>query len=61
MSKELRALLEKAKHVEMTVEEREKQRRSFAFGNTNFENQSITRETVDQAAEKLAAGEDSGE
>ena len=61
MSKELKALLEKAKRVEMTPEESEKQRRSFAYGNTNFENDAISRATVDRAAEKLASGEDPGE
>ena len=34
--------------------DREEQRRSFAFGNTAFENELITREMVDREAEKLA-------
>ena len=39
----------------MTSSEREAQRRSFAFGNTHFENELITREMVDHAADVLAA------
>lgn len=38
----------------MTSEEREAQRRSFAYGNGAIENGAITRESVDEAAEKLA-------
>jgi hypothetical protein len=47
-------LLELARHVTVSEEERETQRRSFAFGNTNIENQRITRDTIDRAAEQLA-------
>ena len=61
MSKELLALLDKAKRAEMTPEEQEGQRRSFAYGNTKFENDAITRETIDLAAKKLEAGEDPGQ
>ena len=46
-------LLEKSKSVEMTASELEKQRRSFAFGNTNIENERITRTVVDEQADKL--------
>ena len=35
----------------MTAEEREQQRRSFAYGNTKIENDLITREMVDELAE----------
>ncbi len=38
----------------MTGEDRERQRRSFAFGNGAIENGAITRRSVDKAAEKLA-------
>ena len=58
MSNELSALIEKAKRVEMTDKERETQRISFVFGNTHFENATITRDTVTQAAKKLDRGED---
>jgi hypothetical protein len=52
---DLDKLLEMARGVPVTAAEREQQRRSFAFGNTNIENQRITRETIDRAADKLAA------
>lgn len=53
MSPELQTLLDKARRVEMTPEEAEEQRRSFAYGNTKIENDSITRDTVNRAAEML--------
>jgi hypothetical protein len=46
-------LLEETKKLIPTAEEREEQRRSFAYGNTKIENAHITRETVDKEAEKL--------
>jgi hypothetical protein len=55
MSDDLATLLEAAKQIEPTAEHREEQRRSFAYGNTAFENKLITREMVDREAEKLAA------
>lgn len=54
MSDELQKLIALASQHEMTAEQRETQRRSFAYGNTHFENTDITRETVDRAAEELA-------
>lgn len=54
MTEELKRLIEAAKRVEPTAEHREQQRRSFAYGNTHFENSRITREMVDEQAEKLA-------
>lgn len=39
----------------MTAAEQEEQRRSFAFGNTKIENDRITRQTIDEAAEALEA------
>lgn len=53
MSPELQKLLDRARRVQMTPEEAEEQRRSFAYGNTKIENNSITRDTVDRAAEML--------
>jgi len=53
MTDKLKELLEKAKGVKVSPEQKEEQRRSFAYGNTNIENPRITRETVDQAAEQL--------
>jgi hypothetical protein len=54
MGDELKILIEVAKRVNTTPEHREQQRRSFAYGNTAFENSRITREMVDRQAEKLA-------
>jgi hypothetical protein len=53
MTDNLKELLDKAKLVEVSPAQKEEQRRSFAYGNTNIENSRITRETVDQAAEEL--------
>lgn len=53
MTNELARLIELARKVEVSSESRESQRRSFAFGNTHFENSMITREMVDRAAEEL--------
>ena len=53
MTDKLNELLNKAKSVELSPEQKEEQRRSFAYGNTNIENSRITRETVDQEAEEL--------
>jgi hypothetical protein len=50
----LKTLMEAAKKIEPTTEQRESQRRSFAFGNTAFENSLITREMIDHQAEELA-------
>jgi hypothetical protein len=57
MSKELTQLIEKGRAVKMTAEDREQQRRSFAYGNTALENPLITREMVDAEAEALEAEE----
>ena len=49
----LKALLEAARRVRMSGDDKEQQRRSFAYGNTKIENELITRETVDEQAEAL--------
>ena len=54
MTNALKKLLAAAKAAQTTPEHREEQRRSFAYGNTAFENDRITREMVDREAEKLA-------
>ena len=54
MTDDLKKLLEAAKTAKPTPEHRERQRRSFVYGNTHFENELITREMVDQESEKLA-------
>jgi len=53
MTEKLKELLEKAKRVQVSPEQKEHQRRSFAYGNTNIENSRITREMIDEEAEKL--------
>lgn len=57
MPEELKQLIEKARAVKMTAEDRERQRRSFAYGNTAFENPLITREMVDAEADALKVEE----
>ena len=54
MSENLEFLLEQAKKVKMTPAQQEEQRRSFAYGNTQIENDLITREMIDEAADRLA-------
>lgn len=53
MPHNLDELIEKARRVAASPEEREAQRRSFAYGNTKIENSRITRETIDREAESL--------
>ena len=53
MGEQLEKLLEAAKRIQMTGQQREEQRRSFAYGNAGLENDLITREMVDEQAEKL--------
>jgi hypothetical protein len=53
MSDDLMKLLEAARSVPFSPEQREAQRRSFAYGNANIENARITRETVDAQAEAM--------
>lgn len=53
MTAELQELVNAAKKVTASAEQKEEQRRSFAFGNTNIENPRITRETINKEAEDL--------
>jgi hypothetical protein len=53
MDQYLSALMEAAREAKPSKADREEQRRTFAFGNTAFENKRITRELIDQEAEKL--------
>lgn len=50
---DLEYLIEKARKITMTPEQVAEQRRSFAYGNTAFENPAITREMVDEEARKI--------
>ena len=54
VSESLDRLIEAARKIEMSDEEREEQRRSFAFGNANIENPRVTRELVDRVADRMA-------
>lgn len=54
MTDDLERLLEAAKRFKPTPAQREEQRRSFAYGNTAFENDLITRDMIDAQAERLA-------
>lgn len=51
----LQKLIDAARQLPFTAEEREAQRRSFAYGNTKIENDRITREMVDEQDELLKA------
>ena len=53
MAYTLAELIELARTIEMTLDEREQQRRSFAYGNVNIENGLVTRAMVDECAEAL--------
>lgn len=46
-------LVEKAKKIVMTPEQKEAQRRDFAYGNVALHNPEVTREMVDKAAEAM--------
>jgi hypothetical protein len=51
----LAELLELACKIEMSPQEREQQRRSFAYGNTKVENRDITLEAINSAADVVAS------
>jgi|GEM_PF-3681588 len=53
MNVKLEELLERAKTVPFTQEDKEAQRRSFAYGNTKIENDLVTWKMVDDEAERL--------
>jgi hypothetical protein len=53
MSEHLQKLIDASRGRIMSNAEKEAQRRSFAYGNAHIENNRVTREMVDQAAEKL--------
>jgi hypothetical protein len=56
----LAKLIDAVKTAKTTPEQREKQRRSFVYGNTHLENELITRELVSREAERLAKEENEG-
>lgn len=51
---ELEELLGTVKDAKMTEDEKEEQRRSWAFGNTALSNPAVTREMVDEVADLLS-------
>lgn len=53
MGDDLNELLEAAKKAEISSAQQEEQRRSFAYGNTRIENPRITRQTIDDEADRL--------
>jgi len=53
MTKSLEELVIRARKITMTQAQLRKQRRSFAYGNTHFENERITREMVAEADQKI--------
>jgi hypothetical protein len=53
MSEKLQKLIDASRAHTMTEDEKEAQRRSFAFGNAKIENDHVTRQMVDEAADKL--------
>ena len=55
MSDNLQQLIDAARRRPFSEDEREAQRRSFAYGNTKIENDLITREMIDEADERIKA------
>ena len=60
MMQDIEKLLDVARRTVPTKEQREEQRRSFAYGNTAVENDLITREMIDSEAERLDRERDVG-
>lgn len=54
MTADFEALVERARTVRMTEEQKEIQRQSFAYGTTKIENDKITREVVERASKAIA-------
>jgi hypothetical protein len=55
MKQSISKLIELAKSVKQTEEQQDQQRRSFVYGNTSFENPTITRKMIDEVADALRA------
>lgn len=53
MNVKLQRLIDASRGRPMSEAEQEAQRRSFAYGNAHIENERVTRQMVDDAAEKL--------
>jgi hypothetical protein len=50
----LQELIDASRTQVMSDYQKEAQRRSFAYGNARIENSRVTKEMVDEAAEKIA-------
>lgn len=57
MPEHLERLLEEARRIQMSEDQRREQRISFAYGNTHIENSNITRQMVAEADEKISREE----
>ena len=57
MTNDLKELIERARQIEMSPAQLGEQRRSFAYGNTQIENELITREMIASLDKKLHQGE----
>ena len=53
MTNNLEELVIRTRNITMSEDQLRRQRQSFAYGNTHIENERITRETIDHAAEAL--------
>ena len=59
MNQDLQYLIDRARRHQTTEAEREAQVRSFAYGNTNIENESITKADIDRAMTALNSARES--
>jgi hypothetical protein len=50
---EITILLERARRITMSPGEREQQRRSFAYGNANIENEAVTKDVIEEVANRM--------
>lgn len=53
MNAKLQRLIDASRDRPMSPAEQEAQRRSFAYGNAHIENDRVTRQMVDEAADKI--------
>ena len=59
VNQSLQELIDRARLHKTTESEREAQVRSFAYGNTNIENESITKADIDKAMTALKGARES--
>jgi hypothetical protein len=55
MANKLEELVIRTRKITMTSDQLREQRQSFAYGNTNIENERITREMIAEADRKIEA------